>query len=268
MALLTNITHLILDMDGVLYRGNRPMPRLAEFFAFLRERSIPFTLVTNNGTRTPQERVVQLAGMGVRLSPSEILVSGQAAARFLRREFPAGSRVHVFGTPALSSALAEEGFTLADEDVRAVVAGLDPEITFDKIRRAVRLIRSGARFIATNMDPNLPTEGEWLPGSGAMVAMLTVASEVEPTVIGKPEPIMYELAMAQMGARPETTAAVGDRVATDIVGGKRASLTTICVLSGASDRSEAEAAGADFIFDDIGHLLDAWRFALSARGPA
>ena len=131
------------------------------------------------------------------------------AGRFLRREFPAGSRVHVFGTPALRKALAEEGFTLADEDVRAVVAGLDFEITFDKIRRAVRLIRSGARFIATNMDPNLPTEGEWLPGSGAMVAMLTVASEVEPTVIGKPEPIMYELAMAQMGARPETTAAVG-----------------------------------------------------------
>jgi 4-nitrophenyl phosphatase len=268
MAMLTDITHLILDMDGVLYRGNRPMPRLGEFISFLRERRISFVLVTNNGTRTPQERVVQLAGMGARLSPSEILVSGQAAARYLRREFPAGTRVHVFGMPALRQAMAEEGFVPADEDVRAVVAGLDTEITFEKIQRAVRLIRSGALFIATNMDPNLPMEDEWLPGSGAMIAMLAIASEVEPTVIGKPEPIMYELAMAQMGSRPETTAAVGDRVETDIVGGKRASLTTICVLSGASGRSEAEAAGADFIFDDIAHLLDAWRAALTGRNPS
>ena len=95
-----------------------------------------------------------------------------------------------------------------------------------------------------------------------MVAMLATASETQPTAIGKPEPIMYELAMAQMGARAETTAAVGDRVETDIVGGQRAGLTTICVLSGASNRAQAEAVGTDFIFDDIGHLLDAWQATL------
>ena len=125
---------------------------------------------------------------------------------------------------------------------------------------------AGRVFIATNLDPNIPSEDGLLPGTGAMVAMLAAASGVTPTGIGKPEPIMYELAMAQMGARPETTAAVGDRVMTDIVGGKRAGLTTICVLSGASDRAEAEAASADFIFDDIGRLLDAWRAALADRG--
>jgi 4-nitrophenyl phosphatase len=268
MMLLTSITHLILDMDGVLYRGNQPMPRLCEFFAFLRERHIPFVLVTNNATRTPQERADQLARMGAQVLPSEILVSGQAAARYLRREYPAGTRVHIFGMPALRRAMEEEGFVLANDDVKVVVAGLDTEITFDKIKRAVRLIRDGARFIATNLDPSIPLEDGWLPGSGAMIAMLAAASEVKPTAIGKPEPIMYELAMAQMGARPETTAAVGDRVETDIMGGKRAALTTICVLSGASGRSEAEAAGADFIFDDIGHLLEAWRTALSDHGPA
>ena len=106
-----------------------------------------------------------------------------------------------------------------------------------------------------------------MPGTGAMVAMLATASGVTPTGVGKPEPIMYELAMVQMGARRETTAAVGDRVMTDIVGGKRAGLTTICVLSGASDRAEAEAAGTDFIFDDIGRLLDAWRAALIDHRP-
>jgi 4-nitrophenyl phosphatase len=118
-------------------------------------------------------------------------------------------------------------------------------------------------LIATNLDPNIPSEDGLLPGAGAMVAMLAAASGTRPTGVGKPEPIMYELAMARMGASRETTAAVGDRVATDIVGGKRAGITTICVLTGASDRAEAEAGGADFIFDDIGHLLDAWRAANS-----
>lgn len=267
MESLAEISHLILDMDGVLYRGSRPMPRLGEFFSFLRERRTPFMLVTNNATLMPQERSEKMAAMGVRILPSEILVSGQAAARYLRREYPAGTRVHVFGMPALGQAMREEGFVIADADVQIVVASVDREVNYDKIKRAVDLIRGGARFIATNLDPNIPSEEGVLPGSGAMVALLATASERQPTSVGKPEPIMYELAMAHMRARPETTAAVGDRVATDIVGGKRAGVMTICVLSGASHRSEAEAAGADFIFDDIGALLDAWVAALSGRPP-
>lgn len=268
MNFLSQIKHLILDMDGVLYRGDEAMPRLGEFFAFLREQAIPFMLVTNNATRTPAERSKKLAGMGARVSPSEILVSGRAAALLLRRDYPAGTRLHVFGMAALRQALEEEGFLLADDDVEVVVASVDHEVTYEKIKRAVRLLRGGARFIATNLDPNIPSEEGFLPGSGAMVAMLAAASGIQPTGVGKPEPIMYELAMAQMGASPETTAAVGDRVTTDIVGGKRAGITTICVLTGASGRAEAEAAGSDFIFEDIGHLLDAWRAALTAGKPA
>jgi 4-nitrophenyl phosphatase len=268
MDSLADIQYLILDMDGVLYRGNKPMPRLREFIAFLRDRSVSFMLVTNNATHTSRERSEKLAVMGVEVLPSEILVSGQAAARYLRREYPAGTRVHVFGMPALVQAMAEEGFIPSDDDVKVVIASVNLDVTYAKIKRAVDLIRGGARFIATNLDPNIPSEDGFLPGSGAMVAMLASASETQPTGVGKPEPIMYELAIAQMGARPETTAAVGDRVATDIVGGKRAALTTICVLSGVSDRTEAEAAGADFVFDDIGDLLDAWRRALSDHGPA
>lgn len=259
MKSLADIRHLILDMDGVLYRGSEPMPRLKEFFDFLRERRIPFMLVTNNATRTQQERSGQLAAMGAQVAPSEILTSGQAAAQYLLLEFPAGTRVHVFGMPALTQAIKEAGFVVADEDVKVVVASVNREVSFDKIRRASDLLRGGARFIATNLDPNIPSEDGFLPGSGAMVAMLAAASEREPTSVGKPEPILYELAMARMGARPETTAAVGDRVATDIVGGKRAGVMTICVLSGASGRAEAEKAGADFIFADIGALLDVWR---------
>ena len=256
---LAGITHLIIDMDGVLYLGDCPMPMLVEFFAFLRERGIAFILATNNSTRTPQAYVEKLAGMGVKVDAREILVSGQATARFLARQFPRGTRVHVFGMPALKQAMQEEGFILADEDVQLVVASMDREVTFEKLKRATLLIRGGARFIATNLDPTNPTEEGLLPGTGAMIAALEVASGVKPQAIGKPEPTMYQLAMEQMGARPETTAAVGDRADTDILGGKRAGLTTICVLSGSSDRAEAQVFEADLIFDDIAHLLQAWK---------
>jgi 4-nitrophenyl phosphatase len=256
---LTKITHLIIDMDGVLYLGDKPMRNLREFFAFLRERPIPFILATNNSTRTPQEYVDKLAGMGVTVSPDEILVSGQATARFLAREYPRGTRVHVFGMPALKQAMTDEGFILADEDVQLVVASMDRGVTFEKLKKATLLIRGGARFIATNLDPTNPSEEGLIPGTGTMIVALETASETKAKAIGKPEPTMYQLAMEMMGARPETTAAIGDRVDTDILGGKRAGLTTICVLSGSSDRAEAEAIETDMIFDDIAHLLETWK---------
>jgi 4-nitrophenyl phosphatase len=259
MPSLQTIKHLIIDMDGVLYLGDQPAPCLQEFFAFLRERSLRFTLATNNSTRTPQEYVKKLEGMGVKVSPQEVLVSGQATARFLAREYPRGTRAHVFGMPALKQAMVDEGFVLADKDVELVVASMDREVTFEKLKRATLLIRGGARFIATNLDPTNPTEEGLLPGTGAMIAALETASETKPQAIGKPEPTMYQLAMEQMGATIETTAAIGDRADTDILGGKRAGITTICVLSGSSDRAEAEAYEADMIFDDIAHLLETWK---------
>jgi 4-nitrophenyl phosphatase len=258
MPSLSDIKHLIIDMDGVLYRGDQPMPRLCEFFAFLRERPIPFLLATNNSTRTPQEYAEKLARMGVQISPDEIMHSGQAVARYLARSYPRETRVHVFGMPSLKQAIADEGFILADENVQVVVASMDRNVTYEKLKRATLLIRGGARFIATNLDPTNPSEEGLIPGTGSMIAALATASETQPTSIGKPEPIMYQLALEQMGAKPETTAAIGDRVDTDILGGKRAGLITICVLSGSSDRAEAEAIGTDMIFDDIAHLLETW----------
>ena len=261
MAKLTDITHLIIDMDGVLYRGDEPMLRLQEFFTFLRERSIPFVLATNNSTRTPEAYAAKLARMGVEVSPAEVLTSGQATARYLAREYPAGTRVHVFGMASLREALQTEGFVLVDTEVELVVASMDRDVTYDKLKRASLLIQAGARFIATNRDPTNPAEEGLLPGTGVMIAALETASGVTPKSIGKPEPTMFQLAMAQMGARPQTTATIGDRLDTDILGGRRAGLTTICVLSGSSSRAEAEAFGPDYIFEDIADLLAAWLVA-------
>lgn len=259
MQTLATVTHLIIDMDGVLYLGDQPMRGLREFFAFLRERNIRFILATNNSTRTPQAYVEKLAGMGVTVSPEEILVSGQATARFLAREYAPGTRVHVFGMPSLKEAITEEGFVLADQDVQLVVASMDRDVTYEKLKRATLLIRGGARFIATNLDPTNPSEEGLLPGTGSMIAALETASGTRAQAIGKPQPTMYQLAMEQMGASPQTTAAIGDRVDTDILGGKKAGLTTICVLSGSSSRAEAEAVETDLIFDDIAHLLQTWQ---------
>lgn len=258
MTTLTDISHLIIDMDGVLYRGNQPLPGLHEFFAFLRQRPIPFILATNNSTRTPQEIVDKLARMGAEVFPNEILTSGQATASVLAGEYPPGTRVHVFGMPPLRKAMLEEGFVLADEDVAVVVASMDREITYEKLKRATLLIRGGARFIVTNRDPTYPSEEGLIPGTGSMVAALEAASGVKAMAVGKPEPIMFQLAMSEMGAQPETTATIGDRLDTDILGGQRAGLITICVLSGSSTRAEAEAFGPDFIFEDISHLLVTW----------
>ncbi|NLF49497.1 MAG: HAD-IIA family hydrolase [Leptolinea sp.] len=265
MKSLTKITHLIIDMDGVLYVGDKPMPCLKEFFAFLRERSIPFILATNNSTRTPQEYVKKLAGMDVKVSPTEILASGQAVARLLAREYPSGTRVHVFGMPALKQAMMDEGFVVADENVKLVIASMDREVNYQKLKTATLLIRGGARFIATNIDPTVPSEEGLLPGTGSMIAALETASGEKPKIVGKPEPTMYQLAMEQMAAQPSTTAAIGDRVDTDILGGQRAGLTTICVLSGSSSRVEAEIGKADYIFTDIADLLHAWKNELRSH---
>lgn len=261
MTKLSDISSLLIDMDGVLYRADVPLPRLHEFIAFLRGRPIPFVLVTNNSTRTPQQYADKLARMGVEIKAAEVLTSGQATARYLARSYPPGSRVHVFGMDSLREAVVEEGFVLADDDVAVVVASMDRDVNYEKLKRASLLIRRGALFVATNLDPTQPTVEGLLPGTGSMIAALRTASETEPVAIGKPEPIMFELAMQAMDAQPHTTAMLGDRVDTDLVGGRLAGCRTIGVLSGSSSRAEMEAFGPDFLFEDIAHLLETWQLA-------
>jgi 4-nitrophenyl phosphatase len=259
LAQLTDITHLLIDMDGVLYRGNTPMPRLWEFMDFLRRAPVPFMLITNNSTRTPQQYASKLAGMGVQISPGEVLTSGQATARFLARDCPPGTRVHVFGQDSLRQAIEAEGFVLADQDVAIVVASMDRQVTYEKLKRATLLIRGGARFVATNLDPTSPSEEGMLPGTGSLIAALATAAETTPVAVGKPELAMYQLALDALSARAGTAAILGDRVDTDLEGGQRAGCRTIGVLSGSSSRAEMEAFGPDFLFEDISALLDAWQ---------
>lgn len=260
MQRLKSIRNLIVDMDGVLYRGETPIPGIVPFFRFLRERGIRFLLATNNSTLTPEEYAAKMARMGVGVPPESILTSGMAAADYLATRYPAGARVHVVGETGLRNALASAGFVLADRDVQAVVVGMDRQVTYDKLARATLLIRAGALFVGTNPDKTLPMpEGE-IPGNGALLALLEAASGVSPVVIGKPEKHLFEIAMRRLNAPKETTAALGDRLETDILGAARAGLFSIMVLSGVSTREQALTAPypPDLIFRDVGELADAW----------
>ncbi len=219
-------------------------------------------MATNNSGSTPAQYAAKLAKMGAFVEPDEIMTSGTATAAWLADRYPAGTRVHVFGEDSLRRAITEQGFVLADEDVAVVAASIDWGVSYEKIKRAAVLIRKGAAFVATNLDPTRPTEEGLVPGTGALIAAIEVGAGVKPTAIGKPEPTMFRMAVAQMGATPETTATLGDRIDTDIEGGKGAGLHTIMVLSGSTERAEAQAYqaahGLDFIFEDIADLLRAW----------
>lgn len=245
-------------MDGVLYVGSRPMACLADFVGFLRRQGIGFMLATNNSSSTPAQYAAKLADMGAMVSPKEILTSGTATALWLARQYPPGTRVHVFGERSLQEAMADVGFVLADEDVQVVAASMDREVSYDKIKRAALLVRRGARFVATNLDPTRPTEEGLVPGTGAIVAAIEVGAGIKPITIGKPEPTMFELAMTKMSAVPASTATLGDRIDTDMEGGARAGCSTILVLSGSTTRKEAAAYRPDFVFEDIAHLLRCW----------
>jgi len=243
MPSLRDINAFIIDMDGVLYRGEAAIPGAAEFLALLREWGKKFLLLTNNSTRTPAQYVEKLARMGIKVSEDDIFTSAQATALYLRRVAPPGSRVYLIGMDGIREALLAEGFALADGiDVDFVVVGMDTTVTYEKLKKATLAIRAGAEFIATNPDKTLPTEEGIVPGAGSILAAIETATDVKPTVIGKPQKPIFDIALKRLGSPPEETAVIGDRLETDILGGIQSGLKTILVLSGVTTREDLDRA--------------------------
>lgn len=265
--LLASLRHLVVDMDGVLYRGAEAISGTLEFIQFLREQGIGFVLATNNSTLTPRKFTEKLAGMGVQVGAHEILTSSQATADYLAGIAPPGARVFTVGMEGLRQALTQAGLNLVEDGADYVVAGMDFSICYERLAQATLQIRAGAKFIGTNPDLTFPSERGIVPGAGSLLAFLTAATGVEPIVIGKPETAMIELALDRLGAEPQTTAMLGDRLETDILAGKRAGLTTLLVLSGVTDeellgRSELQP---DLVYADVAHLHGVWLGVLDAR---
>jgi len=252
MAKLDNVSGLIIDMDGVLWHGNNPIDGLIDFFAILRQLSLPFILATNNASLTQQQYVDKLKAMGVSVSHNEILTSSMATASYLAKHLaPDQKKAFVIGEEGLKQPLLEQGFLLTDlyqvnqidkgiTDVGAdiVVSGLDRQLTWDKLATATLNINAGAAFYATNSDTTLPTELGEVMGNGGTIAALTAATGVRPISIGKPEPILYQQALEKLATQPENTIAIGDRLNTDILGAVNAGLRSILVLTGISSEED------------------------------
>jgi 4-nitrophenyl phosphatase len=253
-----DVRGLLIDLDGVVYTGSQAIPGAPEFVGQARRRGLAFLLVTNNSTTSPEQVAERLAGMGVQVEPAEILTSAQAAMAYVRAHSEDRTRrVLVVGEAGLTSAAEGEGLELARDGAEAdwVVAGLDRSFDYQKLARATRAIRAGARFVASNADALLPIEGgDVLPGAGSIVAAIRAATGVEPVVVGKPEPAMFEAGLLKLGGlQPGQVAMVGDRLDTDIAGGHAAGLRTILVLSGVTTREllATSSVQPDGVADDL-----------------
>jgi 4-nitrophenyl phosphatase len=268
---LENIQHLLIDMDGVLWRGDQPMPNLEAFFEFLRQRPIKFVLATNNSSKSGEHYVKRLAGYGVAIEPDEVITSAQATARYLAQRSAPKTAVYVIGEDGLHESMVCQGFRLVDSDdtPEYVVVGWDRGVNYEKLAQATLHIRGGAKFIGTNPDRTWPGERGLLPGAGAILAALEAATDVEPTVIGKPSPLMLQVAMDRIGAKSTNTAMLGDRLETDILGGQNAGLTTILVLSGVThpDDLGVSPIHPDLIFNDIAALMQTWMTVQAKASP-
>lgn len=242
MASLQEIRAAIIDMDGVLWAGEAPLPGLAAFFETLRARGIRFVLATNNSSRTADQYVAKLARLGVTVSEAEVLTSGAATAEYLRGQSNGrGGRVYLIGEDGARLPLLAHGYTLTElYDVSAdyVVCGMDRALSWDKLATATLNVRAGAQLVGTNPDTSLPTERGITHGNGAVLAALQAATGVAPLIIGKPEPIMYQQAMQRLGVDPAHTVAIGDRLDTDILGAVRAGIHSLLVLTGISTKGE------------------------------
>jgi NagD protein len=246
-----------MDMDGVLVHEEAPLPGADRFLARLRELGRPFLVLTNNSIYTPRDLSARLRLSGLDIPEEAIWTSALATARFLHDQRPGGSAFAV-GESGITTALHEVGYTLTERDPDYVVIGETRTYSFERITRAIRLIVSGARFIATNPDPTGPSPDGPLPATGSVAALISRATGVDPYYVGKPNPLMMRSALNAIEAHSENTAMIGDRMDTDIIAGIEAGLETILVLSGSTTREEAERYPfrASRIVDSVADLVD------------
>jgi len=249
---------LLFDLDGVLYRGDDPVPGAGEALAGVREQAATIRFLTNNSARTPDEVAGRLERMGIAAAPAEVITSANATAALLHREGATGT-AFVIGERGIRDALGGIGIRVVDgtpDHTDLVVVGWDRDLTYDSLRTAVLLIQRGARLIATNADATYPApDGLW-PGGGAILAAVTTATGATPTVVGKPSRPMFEAAGEDTGAQHPLV--VGDRLDTDIAGAAAMGWDSLLVLTGASRLEDlpASAATPTFVARGLAALLE------------
>ena len=242
----------LLDLDGVVYRGDEPIPGAVEFIAWLQQTGQPFLFLTNHSARTTESFAEKLRQMGMSVDAGHVLSSSVVTGEFLRRE-RSGQSVFAVGEIGLQTALRDCGIPRVDTDPRIVVVGFDRALTYERLTTACGFILRGAEFIGTNADATYPLRSGPAPECGAMLAAVEAATGRKPLIMGKPERFMYEEALRRLGVTREQAVMVGDRLDTDICGASRAGIRSVLVLSGVTSRSQGEASPVrpDVICDDL-----------------
>lgn len=254
---LAGIRGYILDMDGVLYRGDTLIPEVPDFLSALDSAGIPYTMATNNSTNSQLDYVMKLERLGVSVPEESIFTSAVATATYLRSTYPDGTRIYVVGMKALRQAIFGDGYFFpAETNADVVVSGADFELVYGALRTACLAIRAGADYVATNADTTFPSEAGLIPGSGAIVAALVAATGVEPTVVGKPSPVMVESCLTAMAIDASQAVMLGDRLDTDILAGQRANTRTAMVLTGVHTPADVRQMGIepDLVIDTLDAL--------------
>jgi len=245
----------LIDMDGVIYRGHDLIPGADEFIHRLRKTKTPFLFLTNNSQRTRRDVATKLQRLGVDVEEEHVFTCAMATARFLARQ-KRGGTAFVIGEGGLLNALHSNGYSIVDKDPDYVVVGEGRTLNFEMVEAALGMIRAGAKLVATNLDPNCPTQTGTRPGCGAIVAMLETAANVKAFSVGKPSPVMLRAARKELGLTTDQTVVIGDTMETDILGGVQLGFKTILVLSGGTSREDLAhfTYRPDLIIDSIADL--------------
>ena len=243
MRLVDRYDALIVDLDGVVYRGD---PAVAHAVESLSAAGIPIQFATNNASRPPSAVGDHLRRLGLRIDDSAVATSSQAAAWVLTRHLEPGARVLAIGGSGVSDALRERGFepvTTAADEPAAVVQGYGPAVTADDLAQAAYAVQRGALWLATNTDHTLPTASGFAPGNGALVLAVGAAVGRGPELVaGKPDEPLYLLCAERLGVQPARILAIGDRLETDIEGATAAGMDSLLVLTGVHGVPDAIAA--------------------------
>jgi len=254
----------LFDMDGTLYLGNRLYDFTLELLDTLKETGRNYLFMTNNSSKSVEDYVKKLGKLGIEATREDFMTSSQATAFYLHKHHE-GQTLYVCGTESLKNELRMEGFTVTTDvnEVDCIVMGFDTELTFQKLHDVsyMLLTRPDLPYIATNPDYVCPTEFGSVPDCGSVCDMIYNATKKRPIVIGKPSPLMPQLAMEKLGVSKEETCVVGDRIYTDVKSGLNAGITGILVLSGETTR-EILAESPDkphLVLEDASEILEAIR---------
>ena len=258
MALADEYDGLLVDLDGVVWIGREPVPGSTEALAEMIEAGKSIVFVTNNPGRPASTYAERLRAAGVPANEEQIVTAGIVTASLAAERAGAGAGAFVIGAEAFHETVAAAGLRLlegeAGRDARAVVASGHRGFDYDELLTATLALQAGAMLFATSRDPTLPMPGGAWPGTGAVLAAIETASGASAEIGGKPEHHLFDLACERLGER-RRVAMVGDRVASDIEGGRRAGLDTVLVLTGATASEDAAAAAADHVIDDLAGLV-------------